>query len=86
MSALTIIFNHLYVYLIVIVNFVFNSDINTELLTVEQVEILMQIVEQLHLFFPEMSSQPPDQSPILLLSFGVFACGSIICLVRRLMR
>ena len=86
MSALTSIFNFLYVYLRAIFCFVTGTLFDIRYFPVaEQKEIARQIIiigsngqlqEGLQ-FFPR---------PILLLIFGIFVVGAFIGLTRRLMR
>lgn len=86
MSALTSIFNFLYVYLRVFSCFILGGSIDSRTFFGEQKLIFDSICESIYgssvvnpiLYF--------DGQPILILILCVFALGSIIGLVRRLMR
>lgn len=92
MSALTEIFNYLYAYLIYLVDiFFFDLEINLDFMSPEVREIYSLIDQDLLLFVGEENvdaflTSISNIHPYLMLSIGIFACGSIIGLVRRLVR
>lgn len=86
MSALTSIFNFLYVYLRVFSCFIFGGSIYSTTFFGEQKLIFDSICESIYgssLINPVLHF---ESQPILILVLCVFALGSIIGLVRRLMR
>lgn len=86
MSALTSIFNFLYVYLRAIVCYIFGNLFSANSFTdSEQIEIARSIVRSATNGQFENGLHFSGE-PILLLIFGIFALGSIIGLVRRLIR
>ena len=95
MSALTTIFNHLYVYLYCMLNFIFGGEVLLkEIANPTQREILLNCGEVFYKYYPDLVSLDSnglmavnfEAQPILILIVGVFALGSIIALVRRLVR
>lgn len=95
MSALTTIFNHLYVYLYAVMKYIFGgeclaNDFNSE----AHKEILIEMGEFFYNYYPDLVSFDSKgvlvvdfaPQPILILIVGVFALGAIIALVRRLVR
>lgn len=92
MSALTEIFNYLYAYLIFLVDiFFFDFNLQLDFMSPEVREITSLIEQNLVLFVGEKNVDAfittiSNIHPYLMLSIGIFACGSIIGLVRRLVR
>lgn len=81
MSALTEIFNHLFAYLIVFVSVFFDSGTaNIDYLSPNVQEIVLSIVLNLN------EEQFVTIRPIVWLSTGIFACGAIIGLAKRLIK
>lgn len=85
MSALTSIFNFLYVYLRFVIGYVTGSKIYLSSFNEEQLSIARNILDSLG-FTNIVNVFSFNGEPILMLIVGVFAVGSIIGLVRRLMR
>lgn len=83
MSALTSIFNFLYVYLRIIVAYVFGTKIYVDSFPMgESREIFRAIINEFgfgnYVYF--------EPQPLLILIVGVVSLGAIIGLVRRLMK
>ena len=86
MTSLTSIFNFLYVYLRVLACYIFGGRVDVNFFSnLEQIEIVRNIIRIASNGQFENGFSFPGQ-PILLLVLGVFALGSIIGLVRRLIR
>lgn len=86
MSALTTIFNFLYVYLRCFACYIFGGRLDVNYFSnLEQIEFVRNIIKTASGGIYENGLSFPGQ-PILLLVLGIFALGSIIGLVRRLMK
>lgn len=89
MSALTSIFNFLYVYLRCIIAYIMGNKIYSSDFSGECLEIMTNIVRSVQ---PNLTENwtyitlNRGGEPILMVVIGVFAVGSIIGLVRRLMK
>lgn len=95
MSALTTIFNHLYVYLYCLIKIIFGGEcLLRDFANPEQKLILQSMGESLYNFYPDYVEFTEtgimkivfETQPILILIVGVFTVGSIIGLTRRLFR
>lgn len=86
MSALTSIFNFLYVYIRALFCYVTGSLFDVHyFVSDEQINIARQIIlTATNGQFQNGFHYPPN--PLLLIVLGVFVVGSIIGLIRRLMR
>lgn len=83
MAGLTSVFNFLIVYVNVFVTFIFGGVFSSNEFTVtEQREIANGILSSLTV----NSSIEFEGQPILMIIIGVFVLGSIISLVRRLIK
>lgn len=86
MSALTTIFNYLYAYLVAILGIVLGVNIGPL-----KNETVNNIVTNISVYIastltPEQIENLVKVRPILWLSIGIFACGAVIGLTRRLIR
>ena len=61
------------------------TDTNFALLNDEQLVIFQQVSEYFNTMFPQFANQISPR-PILLLILGIFGLGSVIGLVKRLIR
>lgn len=84
MSALTTVFNYLYVYLVALANFIFGGYFELKSFSGERLEVAQEFMAAIGCADYGQIQFPPR--PILMLIVGIFAVGSIIGLVRRLVR
>lgn len=87
MSALTTVFNFLYVYLRVFFNYIVGGGLDSTDFSSEQVPIVISIYECITGQNPGLSFYMEfEGEPVLMLIIGIFALGSIIGLARRLIK